>query len=80
MSLIKANAAAVTDGIAPKVAWPTAVLAAAGAVLCILDLLGVIVLDDGVWIALLGAAGSVGVIGHRAPAAVQKVKEPPTLA
>lgn len=55
-----------TVGVSPKVAVPTSLLALAGAVLCGLDLAGVIALDDGVWIALLAAGGVTFGAGYRA--------------
>lgn len=74
MSVVKSNPTAETEGIAPKVAWPAVTLAALGVVLCALDLLGVIDVDDELWIALLGSAGGVGVLGFAAKPALQKSK------
>lgn len=52
--------------ISPKVSVPTTLLALAGAVLCGLDLTGVISLEDGVWLALLAAGGVTFGAGYRA--------------
>jgi hypothetical protein len=47
-----------------------------GVVLCVLDLLGAIDVDDELWIALLGAGGGVGVLGwSRLRAALQRAKD-----
>jgi hypothetical protein len=74
MSIIKENPLAETDGIAPKVAWPTVALAALGVVVCILDQLGVIDVEDELWLTLLGSAVGVGGLGYKAPPALQKTK------
>ena len=74
MSIVKSNRSVETDGVSPKVAWPTVALAALGVLLCILDGAGVVNVDDGTWLALLGSAVGTGVIGHRAPPAKQKSK------
>jgi hypothetical protein len=71
---VKKNEAVETVGIAPKVAWPTVALVALGALLAVLDLSGIISVNDELWIALLGAAGGVGAIGAAAPPALQKAK------
>lgn len=44
-------------GLSPKVVIPTALLALAGVVLMVLDLLGVLDIEDEIWITLLGAGG-----------------------
>jgi hypothetical protein len=75
MAVVKSNPEVKTVGVSPKVAWPTVALAALGVVLCVLDLLGVIDVDDELWIALLGAAGGVGALGGAAPAALQRAKD-----
>jgi hypothetical protein len=75
MAVVKSNPEAQTIGVSPKVAWPTVALAALGLVLCVLDLLGVIDVDDELWIALLGAGGGVGALGFTAPAALQRAKD-----
>jgi hypothetical protein len=75
MSVVKSNPTVKTVGVSPKVAWPAVALAALGVVLCVLDLLGAIDVDDELWIALLGAAGGVGVLGGAAPPALQRVKD-----
>lgn len=74
MSIVKSNRSVETDGISPKVAWPTVALLALGVLLCILDGAGAVNIDDSAWIALLGAAGGVGVLGGAAPPALQKSK------
>jgi hypothetical protein len=74
MSIVKKNETAETDGIAPKVAWPTVALVALGAVLAVLDLTEIISIADTIWITLLGAAGGVGALGYGAPPALQKAK------
>jgi hypothetical protein len=74
MAIVQKNEAVETDGIAPKVAWPVVALVAIGAVLAVLDLTGIITVDDSLWIALLGAAGGVAGIGSQAPPALQTAK------
>lgn len=74
MSVVKSNKTANTDGISPKVAWPTVTLAALGVLLCILDGAGVTNVDDSAWIALLGSALGTGVLGYSAPPALQRSK------
>jgi hypothetical protein len=50
--------------VSPKVSWPTALLAVAGVGLLVLDKVGVIDVDDTLWVALLGSSGGVGVVGY----------------
>jgi hypothetical protein len=52
--------------ISPKVAIPTSVLVLAGAVLFVLDALGVLTVDDTLWVTLLGAGGFTGASGYAA--------------
>lgn len=59
-----------TIGIAEKVSWPSAVVTAAGVGLAVLDLLGVIDVEDELWITLLGAGGVTFGVGYVAPAPV----------
>jgi hypothetical protein len=80
MGIVKSNPAAETVGVSPKVAWPAVALAALGVVLCVLDLIGVIDVDDELWIALLGASGGTGLLGFVAPAALQSTKDAPDVA
>jgi hypothetical protein len=72
MSAVKSNKAVKTDGVSPKVAWPTVALTALGILLCVLDGAGVVNVDDGTWIALLGSAAGTGLLGYSAPPALQK--------
>jgi hypothetical protein len=51
--------------ISPKVSWPTVTLLALGVAVLVLDQLGVIDVDDTLWVALLGSGGGAGVIGYR---------------
>lgn len=74
MSAVKSNRHAKTEGIAPKVAWPTAGLVGLGAVLLVLDAIGVIDIEDEVWITLLGSGIGAAGIGYSAPPALQKAK------
>jgi di/tricarboxylate transporter len=74
MSIIKSDPTKRTDGVAPKVAWPTIALLALGAVLCVLDKTGAIDIVDELWIGLLGSGAGVAGIGGAAPAALQRVK------
>lgn len=75
MALIKSNPAAETIGIAPKVAYPALALLALGVVLCVLDQLGVIDVDDELWIGIIASAlGTLG-IGAASPAALQRAKD-----
>lgn len=76
MSIVKSNPNAETVGVDPKVAWPTVALIGLGVVLCVLDKLGVIDVDDSLWIALLGGGAGVGGLGAVAPAGLQRIKEP----
>lgn len=63
--------------LSPKMAIPTSVLVLAGAVLFVLDTLGVIAVDDTLWVTLLGAGGVTGVTGYTArPGAVVPDKTP----
>jgi hypothetical protein len=72
MSLVKSNPAAETEGLAPKVAWPTLALAVLGAVLMIVDLAGLADLEDEIWITLLSAAAGVLGIGYKSKPALQR--------
>lgn len=72
--VVKANRGAETVGISPKVAWPTVALVALGAILAVLDLTGIIAIEDTIWITLLGAAGGVGALGYGSPPALQQTK------
>jgi hypothetical protein len=75
MALVSANPnAETTNGIAAKVAFPSLALGALGVVLCILDLTGVLDVEDEIWITLLGAAGGVLGIGIPSPASLQRSK------
>ena len=74
MSLVKSNPHAETDGVSPKVAWPTAGLAVLGVILMVLDAVGVIDVEDEIWITLLGSSAGVAGVGFSSPAAVQNVK------
>lgn len=76
MAAVKSNKSAETVGVAPKVAWPTVALIAIGALLCILDGAGVVDLNDGVWLALLGGGVGVFGIGFSSPPALQKTRDP----
>jgi hypothetical protein len=76
MFVVKSNKSAETVGAAPKMAWPTVALAAVGALLCILDGVGAVDLNDGVWLAVLGSALGTGTIGWKAPPALQKTRDP----
>lgn len=76
MPAVKSNQDAETIGVSPKVAWPTVALVGLGLVLCVLDLLGVIDVEDELWIALLGAGGGTGLLGYSAPPALQRPKAP----
>lgn len=49
--------------VSPKVSWPTAALIGLGAVLLVLDKLGVIDVDDSIWLTLLGGGVGAGGIG-----------------
>jgi hypothetical protein len=51
--------------ISPKVKWPAVTLVALGVLVLVLDQLGVIDVDDTLWIALLGGGGGAGAIGYR---------------
>jgi hypothetical protein len=63
-----------TVGVSPKVAIPTSVLVALGAVLMALDLFGVVDIDDEVWQSLLGAGVVTGATGYAAkPGDVQVI-------
>jgi hypothetical protein len=53
-------------GFSPKVITPTLILALAGVVLAVLDALGVIDVEDELWIALLGAGGVTFGAGYAA--------------
>ena len=55
-----------TVGISPKVSIPTCVLIALGAILMVLDLTGLVDIDDTLWQALFGAGGVVGGTGYAA--------------
>jgi hypothetical protein len=46
-----------TDGVSPKVSVPSALLALAGVALLVLDQLGVVGVDDSLWLGVLGASG-----------------------
>lgn len=46
-----------TVGVSPKVSIPSSVLAVAGVVLCVLDQLAVISVDDSLWLGVIGASG-----------------------
>lgn len=77
MSIVKSNRLAETEGVAPKVAWPTVALFALGAVFVVLHFL----LEDAgedtlltIGLAAIGASGVTGGVGFLAPAALQKTK------
>jgi hypothetical protein len=70
MSIVRSDPGAETVGVSPKVAWPTVALVALGALLGVLDV------DDELWIALLGAGGGTGLLGAAAPAALQRRAAP----
>ena len=55
-----------TVGVSPKVSVPSSVLVLAGAVLATLDAVGVLNVDDSVWIAVLGAGGVTFGTGYAA--------------
>lgn len=74
MSIVKSNDAVRTEGVSPKVAWPTIALVAIGAALCVLDKIGVIDVDDELWLALIGGGFGAGGIGFSAPPALQRPK------
>lgn len=74
MSAVKSNRHAKTEGIAPKMAWPTAGLAGLGILLCVLDAAGVIDIEDEIWITLLGSGLGAAGLGYSAPPALQKSK------
>lgn len=74
MSAVKSNPHAKTEGIAPKVAWPTAALAGIGILLCVLDGVGIIDIEDEVWLTLLGSSLGVAGVGFKAPPALQTAK------
>lgn len=57
---------ATTDGVSPKVSIPSALLAVAGLVLCVLDQAGVVSVDDSLWVAVLGASGVTFGAGYKA--------------
>lgn len=46
-----------TVGVSPKVSVPSALLAAVGVVLLVLDQAGVVSVDDSLWLGVLGASG-----------------------
>lgn len=78
MAIVKSNPTANTEGVAPKVAWPTVALFAVGAVLVVLHL---VLKDAGdtlltIGLAAIGASGVTGGVGFVAPAALQKAKRP----
>jgi hypothetical protein len=77
VSIVKSNPNAETEGIAPKVAWPTVALIGLGIILAVLDGLGVIDIQDEIWITMLGGGVGTGIIGNRAPASLQKAKTTP---
>lgn len=56
-----------TVGVSPKASVPTLVLLALGVALAVADLTGLLVVDDTLWQALLGAGGVAGVSGYAAP-------------
>lgn len=66
-----------TVGVSPKVAIPTSVLIAAGAILAILDQLGIFEVDDTLWQVLFAAGGVTGATGVAAsPGDVQPAANP----
>jgi hypothetical protein len=76
MALTKSNPNVVTEGLAPKVAYPALALLAAGILLCVLDQVGVIDVGDELWLGIIGSAlGTLG-IGASAPPALQRAKNP----
>jgi hypothetical protein len=77
MSIVKSNPAAETIGLAPKVAWPSAALVGLGVVLCILDLAGLVDIEDEIWITLIGAGGGVLGIGAASQPSLQQAKNVP---
>lgn len=57
----------MADGeLSPKVTIPTTLLLLAGVILAILDLTGILDLEDEIWITLLGASGIVFPAGYSA--------------
>jgi hypothetical protein len=57
----------IDDGtISPKVAIPTSLLVLAGAVLALLDLTGLVDLEDELWLTLLAAGGVTFGTGYAA--------------
>lgn len=74
MSIVKHGQGVETVGISPKVAYPTLALLALGVVLCILDQLGVIDVEDEIWVTLLGAGGGVFGVGSQSPPPVLRPK------
>lgn len=80
MSAVKSNPAAETIGVAPKVAWPSAILTGLGVVLLVLDQVGVIDVEDEIWITLLGSGAGVFGVGYSSKPALQQTKNPPPVA
>jgi hypothetical protein len=74
MSIVKKDTTVKTEGVSPKVAWPTVSLIALGVVLCVLDKAGAIDTPDELWLALIGSGLGTGAIGSSAPPALQTRK------
>lgn len=61
-----------TVGLSPKVTVPTSLIVGAGVIVAVLDAVGVLDVDDSVWVALLAAGGVGGGTGFAAsPGKVQ---------
>lgn len=76
MALAKSDPTVVTEGVAPKVAYPSVALLAVGALLLVLDQTGVIDVGDELWLGIIGSAlGALG-IGAASPPALQRPKAP----
>jgi len=75
--MISKNKTAETVGIAAKVAYPSLALFVVGVGLCIVDQLGLVDLDDEIWITLLGSGAGVLGVGAASPASLQQSKADP---
>jgi hypothetical protein len=72
--MISKNKNAETVGVAAKVAYPSLALFAIGVLLCVGDQLGIVDVDDEIWITLLGSGAGVFGVGGASPASLQRAK------
>lgn len=76
MALMPSDPNARTIKLSPKVGYPAIALLALGIILCVFDQLGVIDVDDELWLGIIGSAlGTLG-IGFASPPALQEATLP----